>query len=268
MEIARAIRHGRGAALLLWWAAAASAAPALPPIEASEWRLTALRDIDSQTLAAIPGGVRVRFADGRLQGFGGCNRLAGSYTVAGDRLELGALAGTMMACPPPAADVETAFHRAFRGPFRFAIADGVLRLTPATAGDPSLIFAALPPPRLDGVEWSVTGYNNGRQAVVSPASGTRLTLTFANGAVSGSAGCNTFRAGYTVNGTRIAIDAPVVTRRHCAGEVMQQERAFLAALQSATTWTLDGRALDLHRADGERVVHATSGATRTEGLAP
>jgi heat shock protein HslJ len=45
----------------------------------------------------------------------------------------------------------------------------------------------------------------------------------------------------------------------CAGAgVMQQEREFLSALQSTTTWGFDGRLLDMHRADGERVLTAAA----------
>ena len=37
---------------------------------------------------------------------------------------------------------------------------------------------------------------------------------------------------------------------------MQQEREFLAALESAKVWAMDGGMLDVHRADGERVLTA------------
>ena len=37
---------------------------------------------------------------------------------------------------------------------------------------------------------------------------------------------------------------------------MQQEREFLAALESARVWAIDGGMLDVHRADGERVLNA------------
>jgi heat shock protein HslJ len=37
---------------------------------------------------------------------------------------------------------------------------------------------------------------------------------------------------------------------------MAQERDFLAALESAATWALDGGRLDVHRADGERAFTA------------
>ena len=38
--------------------------------------------------------------------------------------------------------------------------------------------------------------------------------------------------------------------------VMQQEREFLAALETATLWTVQDGMLDMHRADGERVLTA------------
>jgi len=77
-------------------------------------------------------------------------------------------------------------------------------------------------------------------------------VQFAQGSVRGHAGCNTFRAPYAVDGNRVAIGAMVVTRKACAAaDVMRQEREFLAALRSATTWTIDARGmLDMHRADG------------------
>ena len=38
---------------------------------------------------------------------------------------------------------------------------------------------------------------------------------------------------------------------------MAQERQFLAALKSTTTWDFSGALLDMHRADGERTVTGT-----------
>jgi copper homeostasis protein (lipoprotein) len=50
-------------------------------------------------------------ADGKLAGYDGCNRLAGSYTQDGAQLAFGALASTRMACPPWA-DIERRFAHA------------------------------------------------------------------------------------------------------------------------------------------------------------
>jgi heat shock protein HslJ len=72
-----------------------------------------------------------------------------------------------------------------------------LTLTPENGGD-ALRFERQEPPRLEGVEWEVTGYNNGQQAVVSPKVGTRLTLMSQDGQVSGSSGCNSFQGAFTV----------------------------------------------------------------------
>jgi copper homeostasis protein (lipoprotein) len=79
------------------------------PLENSYWKLTRLGD------APVFAGARQREPhlilrpDGqRLGGFGGCNVLIGGYRVEGERLELGPVAGTMMACPD-GMDTEAAF---------------------------------------------------------------------------------------------------------------------------------------------------------------
>ncbi len=247
----------RAAATAVWILAAALPAFAAeaPALEGPTWRVEELPGQDAGALAALRPALSVRFDAGRVEGFSGCNRFAGSYTRDGDRLDLGPLAGTMMACPEPAMSLENAFRSALAGSLRFAISDGRLRLTSESGTVATL--REEPPPRLEGVTWEVTGYNNGRQAVVSPKLGTTLSLSFGDGAVTGSAGCNTFRASYTRDGDRLAIGPPAATRKMCpeAG-VMEQERAFLAALEGAKTWTLRDEMLDVHLGDGARAFMA------------
>lgn len=199
----------------------------------------------------------IRFEAGRVQGFGGCNRFTGAYAVEGDRVRIEALAATMMACESAVMEAESAFLAALGGTHHASLDAG--RLTLAAAGDASaaLVFEPVPPPRLDGVQWEVTGFNNGRQAVVSPLVGTVLQLSFEDGAVVGQAGCNRFRAAYTQEGNRLAVEPPAATRMFCEGEgVMEQEQQFLDALATASTWTIERGMLDVHRADGERVLTA------------
>lgn len=43
--------------------------------------------------------VVLRSEDDRLSGFGGCNRLMGSYELDGASIRFGPVAGTMIACP-------------------------------------------------------------------------------------------------------------------------------------------------------------------------
>jgi heat shock protein HslJ/uncharacterized membrane protein len=217
------------------------------PFEGTTWQLTS------------PGGtadaLTVRFVDGRASGFSGCNRFNGGFKRDGATLTVGPLAGTMMACPEPRMAIEKGFLDGLSGTHRIAIAGDRLTLTPAS-GAP-LVFQAEPGPTLEGVAWKVTGFNNGRQAVVSAVAGTTLTLTFEDGMVRGSSGCNTFRAPYTSEGNRLSVGAAVTTRKACSAVgVMEQERQFLAAVKTAKVWTVESGMLDVHRADGERVLNA------------
>lgn len=235
---------------------ASSEAPeAAASIEGPTWRLTDLRGLDPRVLRDMTRPVTAGFKAGRISGFSGCNQFFGPYTLDRDRVVIGPLAGSMMACEQPAMKVENAVHAALAGTFRYVLADR--RLTLFSGTEPSLAFEAEPAPALEGVTWTVTGFNNGRQAVVSPLSGTSLSLTFKGGRVEGFAGCNSFRATYTAEADRIVIGPAAVTRMSCGGDgVMQQEREFLSALASATTWGFVGKLLDMHRADGERVLTA------------
>lgn len=229
-------------------------APAvLAGLENGTWRLTQL---SGQPLSADRGAPMVTFEAGRVHGFSGCNRFMGAYSLEGDRLGTRALGGTMMACPEPAMSVERQFLASFSGPSQVELVGDVLTLIPAKEGG-ALRFERVAPASLEGVDWEVTGYNNGRQAVVSPEAGTRLTLRFADGRVSGSGGCNRFDGSFTADGESLRIQPLVTTRKLCADPVMAQERAFLDALGSATTWRIERGMLDVHRADGERVLTAT-----------
>ncbi len=207
-----------------------------------------------------------RFEAGRVTGFAGCNTFTGPYTLKGNRLTVGVLAGTMMACPEPAMSLERAFHAALTGTLSYAIAGDRLSLTAASGA--VLAFekeAAVTP---EGGPWEVTGFNNGRQAVVSPMVGTVLTVAFENGVVSGQSGCNTFRATYSTTGDRITIGPAASTRMMCGADVMTQEQQFLKALESATTWIVRRRlAPPASRRRRARDGRAAS-QVLTEGFAP
>lgn len=224
--------------------------PGQPALEGPTWRVEDLPGQDAGALAAARPALSVRFHGGRVEGFSGCNRFAGGYTLDGPRIRVGPLAGTMMMCDEPAMALENAFRSVLAGMLTFSIAEGRLTLTSESGATARLHEA--PAPRLEGVVWEVTGYNNGRQAVVGPQLGTTLSLSFGDGVVTGSGGCNDFRAPYTRDGDRIAIGPVVATRKACPGEgVMEQERAFLAALAAAKVWTVRDDLLDMHFEGGE-----------------
>ncbi len=65
---------------------------------AGKWRPTEIGAVSWPDEA----GAFVRFeASGRLTGNSGCNRFMGSYTLAGDTIEISPLAATRMMCPEP-----------------------------------------------------------------------------------------------------------------------------------------------------------------------
>ena len=81
-------------------------ATAAPQLAGSEWRPT---DIGGVEVPAEPE-VFVRFGgEGRLEGHGGCNGFFGSYELDGDKIEIGPLGATRMACPEVIMDAEQRF---------------------------------------------------------------------------------------------------------------------------------------------------------------
>ncbi|MDZ4130468.1 MAG: META domain-containing protein [Hydrogenophaga sp.] len=92
--------------LLSLAACALPGAPGAAPLVGSEWRLEDLGGrgvLDRvQATLAFPEA-------GRVTGNSSCNRFFGSYTLMQDRIALGHLAGTRMACAPAVDEQETRY---------------------------------------------------------------------------------------------------------------------------------------------------------------
>ena len=87
--------------------------------------------------------------------------------------------------------------------------------------------------------------------------GTKLTAAFGeDGVVRGSAGCNTYQAGYRAEGEGLTVGQALATMRACAGPegVMEQEGRFLAALGTAATYRITGDRLVVRTAAGATAV--------------
>jgi heat shock protein HslJ len=78
-------------------------------LEGSEWRPIDHADKHGAGKARL----FVRFeAGGRLAGYGGCNHFFGGYETHGDRIHIGAMGMSMMACEPAIAEREGRFVKA------------------------------------------------------------------------------------------------------------------------------------------------------------
>ena len=146
---------------------------------------------------------------------------------------------------------EAAYLAALQRTARFDVAPDALVLRDDTGGV-LLRFAPQPQTPLEGTTWSAQAYNNGRGGVVSLIAGTEITARFEAGRVGGSAGCNTYTASYTLNGSAIEIGPAISTRMACQSPPgrMEQEAAYLAALQTARVYRIEGSRLTLETADG------------------
>jgi heat shock protein HslJ len=244
--------------------------PTVPPatkaaIEGKTWRAQSIAGVDAAKLAAVQGGVMLRFAGGAVQVASGCNQLRGSYTLEEGVLETAKMAGTMMACPEPGMSVEGAVKKALAKPLRATLAGGRLTLESEDADSgapPVMVLAVEVAPQIDGA-WNVNGVNDGRKALMSTLRGATLSVTFASGTISGNAGCNTFRGTYKTQGERIAIGKLSTTRKACPGDgVMKQETNFVGALEKAETWKIERGELTLFAADGMRLVTAVGPGNR------
>jgi heat shock protein HslJ len=259
-------------------AAGASASPSAPRLEGSSWSPTAYRSGEALTDIAAGGRpARFRFEAGRLTGSAGCNQIGGTYTLAGDRLTFKpTIRSTMMACPEPLMKQEQAVGLVLTRVATYRLDGERLELLDA-AGLPLLRLQLLPSPPLVG-QWQLTGYNNGKQAMVSPSNGTTVNLEFRDdGTFGGSDGCNRYMSGYTLVGDTLTIGPLASTRMGCKGPQGAAEQAsdYAAALSSVTGYRIDGGELILLTGAGQPAARYRPAASRPvtgtaapQGVAP
>jgi heat shock protein HslJ len=88
---------------------------------------------------------------------------------------------------------------------------------------------------LESTTWVLNTLNNNR-----PIDGTKLTIQFEDGQISGSAGCNSYGGSYQIKGDAISFSPLFSTEMACMDPeaIMEQERTYLELLQSATRFEL------------------------------
>ena len=106
---------------------------------------------------------------------------------------------------------------------------GLLTFTPGCTNGPSL----------DG-RWTATAASP--QTLVADAA---VVLTFANGRVSGTAGCNSFGGAFSVASGTLRVPQLATTMMYCDGPRGQQEVWVMALLSSSPTVSANGDTLIL-----------------------
>jgi heat shock protein HslJ len=210
------------------------------------WTLTSYLTGTAQTPAApVPATIVLR-AGGTFTGTTGCNNVAGTWTGGADGAFTVALGpSTLMACADPAGQAQ---EQALTSGLP-KVTDSVLSGTTLTMSDAAgaALFTWTRGPEGIVGSYTVTGVNNGNQAVVSSAATSKATIQFgADGTVSGNTGCNSFSGSYTVDGTSLQIDSNVAaTMMACETDAQQLEQQFLTALGEVASWERSGQTVTL-----------------------
>lgn len=191
----------------------------------------------------------IRFLEGQVGGRAGCNSFRGTYRLDGSELTLSPLAATLIGCPPPLDEVERRILDRLARVTRYEIQGDRLTLL---AGREILLRYDVSEPAIEGA-WVATGvlYDDGFRSIVG---GAELTADFGTeGSLTGSGGCNRFRAGYTVSGGDLAVGPVASTKIACpTEELARQELGYFEALASAARWDQVGRELTITNAAGQR----------------
>ena len=193
--------------------------------------------------------------DGRVGGSSGCNNYSTSYSVDGNQLTFSEpMASTLMACPEPIMEQERDYSQALADTAEFEIINDELILI-NSRGNELARFDAVDQ-ALEGTSWQVMSYNNGKGGVTSLIIGTEISANFGeDGQLTGNSGCNSYFAEYETDGDNISIGTAGKTEMACIEPegLMEQELQYLAALETAATYKIEGLNLEMRTSGGSLV---------------
>lgn len=215
-------------------------------LDGTQWTLTDMGPADNLVAPLPDNPIELEFKDGQVAGTAGCNHFFASYTIsATGEISIDAVGSTLMACLGEEVMArESQFLAALQAATGYELGDGTLTIQYEGG---TLQFATRIAPAdlsLEGTEWQLTTFVSG-EAASSLLVDTQITAIFLQGQVNGTAGCNRYFGSYEVDGETIAVSPLGSTRMACAEEIMAQESSFLAALQAATAFEIEGEQLTI-----------------------
>ena len=218
----------------------------------------------------------------RLSGHAGCQDYVSVYEAASDDLHLSYTAMMGPVCPSAGSgrgpedtllEQEGAYTTILGWTAHYRLGEGRLELF--TIRGETLVYEPLPPevqPTLEGPTWSLLALVEPNPVEEIPAplplptdvlSGTEITIAFEDGTAQGSAGCNTYQAAYTRNGTSLSFESISVTEMACLTPegAMEQEQRYLEVLQEAAQAQDHGGQLWLETSDGRALVFSVEASS-------
>ena len=161
-------------------------------------------------------------AQGRVSGSDGCNRIAGTYELNGDRVTFGQMAGTQMACLNPSG-TEGPFRAALKNASRLVRGGDRLELFDATGArlaafaDGTQTSGTSPVSALTGTSWQLVKFESSDDATLTPDDRAKYAIEFgAGGRLTARIDCNRGRGTWKSTGSsQIAFGPLALTRARC-----------------------------------------------------
>jgi heat shock protein HslJ len=197
--------------------------------------------------------------DGQLTGNAGCNNYSAAYEIDGDQITIGPAITTRMACGEPEGvmEQEMAYLAALDMASSYQFEDGQRLILLDSEGRRVVDYKEGRTFELSDTVWYLQNYNNGDEAIVSVLEGTEITAYFdEEDQLSGSAGCNNYSGAYQDDGEQIQIELGPLTMMFCEQPegTMDQETAYLSAMESAVKFRILGDELVMLNDEGQEVL--------------
>ena len=226
--------------------------------EQGDWVLIGFGEALNPTVVEPDTYVTINFSvtDDQVNGSSGCNNFFTTYIADDDgNLTINSPIGaTEMACEK-GMEQESIFLSALESVSGYEVAEEgrlVLKYDSGIDYEEQLVFD--PAKQLIGTLWVLTAYGDANNPTPSQPGVTTTALFSVDGTVSGSAGCNQYSAGFTVQDGQISVTTPTSTMMACETG-MEQEYTYLTALENAETYSILGATLEITYGGGAGVLH-------------
>src|SRR4051794_10017109 len=245
-------RLGALCALVLVIAACSAGPGAGGQLEGTQWVLSSVWQDGALTVLPDTAYADAEFDAHKVEGFSGCNTYDAVYRAGGRTLLVTQPRATLTACDPDSMAFEQAYLAALNASRFYTSRTDTLTVYDS-GGNAILVYDAAPRNPLLG-KWIVDSYGVPPSTVNAVAKDTQLDIAFGIGSVGGHSGCNSFSGTYGTNGNVVRVSQLATTRLACEQPVMDQETAFLAALQGVARIDSRGSQLNLEDRDGHLLV--------------